>query len=77
MLLQLWRGETIAALEYLKNQVVARNHETLKELIGYLGKHQSEIIDYNHRSRVGKTIGSGRMENGVDLASVIVRKRGE
>jgi hypothetical protein len=36
-------------------------------LIGCLEKHQQEIIDYNRRSRAGKTIGSGRIEKGVDL----------
>ena len=36
-------------------------------MIGYLSKHQSEIIDYNRRSRAGKTIGSGQVEKGVDL----------
>ena len=30
-------------------------------------KHQLEIINYSHRSRAGKTIGSGRVEKGVDL----------
>ncbi len=30
-------------------------------------KHQPEIINYNLRSRAGKTIGSGRQELGVDL----------
>ncbi len=37
------------------------------ELICYLEKHQSEIINYNRRSRAGQTIGSGRQELGVDL----------
>lgn len=44
-----------------------RNPEKWSELIGYLEKHQSEIINYNRRRLVGKTIGSGRMEKGVDL----------
>lgn len=29
-------------------------------------KHQSEIIDYQRRAQVGKSIGSGRMEKAVD-----------
>ena len=29
--------------------------------------HLSETIDYDRRRRVGKCIGSGRMEKGVDL----------
>ena len=44
-----------------------RNPEKWSELIGYLEKHQSEIINYNRRRLVCKTIGSGRMEKGVDL----------
>ena len=48
-------------------QVRVRNLEKWSELIGYLEKHQSFIINYNQRRLVGKTIGSGRMEKGVDL----------
>lgn len=40
----------------------------MQELIAYLEKHYSAIINYSRRSRTGKTIGSGRMEKGVDLA---------
>ncbi len=36
-------------------------------MISYLEKHQPEIINYNRRSRSGKTIGSGQGEKGVDL----------
>jgi hypothetical protein len=39
----------------------------MQELSGYLEKHYSEIINYERRSRAGRTIGSGRMEKGVDL----------
>jgi hypothetical protein len=67
LLLQLWQGKTTAALEYLKHRVNVRNQDRWQELIGYLEKHHSEIINYNRRSRAGKTIGSGRMEKGVDL----------
>jgi len=34
--------------------------------VGYLQKHESEIIDYGRRQATGKPIGSGRMEKGVD-----------
>ena len=64
---QLWQGNTTIALEYLKSQVQARNLDKWQELIGYLEKHQPEIINYKRRSSVGKTIGSGRVEKGVDL----------
>ncbi|MDZ4879010.1 MAG: hypothetical protein CLLPBCKN_008448 [Chroococcidiopsis cubana SAG 39.79] len=64
---QLWHGSTAIALEYLKHQVQARNLDKWQELIGYLEKHQPEIINYKRRSSAGKTIGSGRVEKGVDL----------
>ncbi len=63
----LWQGKTAIALEYLRNSVVVKNQEKWQELIGYLSKHQAEIIDYNRRSRAGKTIGSGQVEKGVNL----------
>lgn len=62
----LWRGQVPEVLEYLRTQVRAKNAEKLKELIGYLEKHQGEIIDYERRQKAGKPIGSGRMEKGVD-----------
>jgi len=64
---QLWQGKVTSDLDYLRTQVRVRNLEKWSELIGYLEKHQSEIINYNRRRLVGKTIGSGRMEKGVDL----------
>lgn len=67
LLSQLWHGQTDVALNYLKHQVVARNSKVLLELIGYLEKHHSEIINYALRQKVGKSIGSGRIEKGVDL----------
>ena len=33
--------------------------------IGYLEKHHSEIINYEGRRKVGKSIGSGRIEKGL------------
>jgi len=68
LLSQLWQGNTTIALEYLKHQVQARNLDKWNELIGYLEKHQHEIINYKRPSQAGKTIGSGRVEKGVDLA---------
>lgn len=62
----LWRGEVPEALEYLGNQVNAKNQKRLQELIDYLTKHQHEIIDYGARQKAGKTIGSGRGEKAVD-----------
>lgn len=67
LLSQLWQGNTAITLDYLKYQVQARNLNKWQELIGYLEKHQPEIINYKLRHQVGKTIGSGRVEKGVDL----------
>ena len=66
LLHHLWQGKTAIALEYLKH-ILVKNQDKWQELIGYLEKHQAEIINYNRRSRAGKTIGSGRVEKGVDL----------
>lgn len=62
----LWKGKIKAVIDYLQHQVRPRNKEKLQELIKYLQKHQHEIIDYERRQKAGKTIGSGRMEKGVD-----------
>ncbi len=62
----LWRGKTRDVLTYLKTQIQARNPKKLDELITYITKHESEIINYELRRQAGKTIGSGRMEKGVD-----------
>jgi hypothetical protein len=61
----LWRGQVAEAVSFLAG-VTARNAKALSELIGYLGKHAAEIIDYERRARAGKCIGSGRMEKAVD-----------
>ncbi len=63
----LWHGKIEKILTYLTTKIEARNPEKLNELITYLTKHQSEIINYARRHQSGKTIGSGRMEKGVDL----------
>lgn len=44
-----------------------RNPEALQELITYLEKYQVEIIDYRQRKQASKTLGSVRVEKGVDL----------
>lgn len=63
----LWHGHTQQALTYLQTQVSIRNPLKFEELVTYLTKHAAEIIDYDRRQQAGKTIGSGRMEKGVDL----------
>jgi len=62
----LWRGNTPEVLHYLNTEVKAKHPGKLRELMGYLEKHQGEIIDDERRQKAGKTIGSGRMEKGVD-----------
>jgi len=62
----LWRGQVQPAVDYLQHQVQPKNAGTLVELVGYLQKHESEIIDYERRKQVGKPIGSGRVEKAVD-----------
>ena len=62
----LWRGKVQEVVQYLREQVRAKNVEKLQELIGYVEKHANEIIDYERRQKAGKSIGSGRMEKGVD-----------
>jgi hypothetical protein len=64
---QLWCGQLSKAMDYLRTQVQARSPDTLQELLTYLEKHKSEIIDYRRRQKAGKTIGSGRVEKGVDV----------
>jgi len=72
----LWRGEVDEAKNYLAAQVVARNAGVRDDLLGYLDKHKSEIINYEKRRAVKKPIGSGRMEKGVDLIIGQRQKRG-
>lgn len=61
----LWRGKVAESLEFLSG-LKARNQQALDDLLGYLRKHEEEIIDYQRRQEAGKPIGSGRMEKGVD-----------
>jgi hypothetical protein len=63
---QLWAGQVDSALAYLRTAVAVRHPAKHQELLGYLEKHRHEIIDYGARQAVGKPIGSGRMEKGVD-----------
>jgi len=69
-----WEGEVDKAIVYLKTEVKAKNELKLNELIGYLEKHKSEIINYKKRKQCGKRIGSGRMECGVNQVVGIRQK---
>ena len=64
---KLWCGQTFKVISYLQNHVQARSPDALQELLTYLEKHATEIIDYRRRQQAGKTIGSGRVEKGVDV----------
>jgi len=66
ILAHLWQGQTNETLAYLQTQVLVRNPTKFEELLTYLRKHTSEIVNYEKRQLAGKTIGSGRMEKGVD-----------
>lgn len=66
ILKRLWRGQTAETLSYLHSEVPTKNAERLAALCTYVEKHQAEIIDYERRQRAGKSIGSGRIEKGVD-----------
>lgn len=65
ILASLWRGLTDEARAYL-GTLKPRNPDRLQELLTYLQKHRSEIIDYQRRQQLGKAIGCGRMEKGCD-----------
>jgi hypothetical protein len=58
LLYHLWRGQTQEVLDYLNIKVKAKNKEKLQGLIGYIEKHQEEIIDYDRRKKAGKEVGS-------------------
>jgi hypothetical protein len=66
MFYQLWHGHIYTVLHYLKTKVQPKNQEKHLELIAYLEKHRSEIIDDRRRKKAGKPIGSGYMEKGCD-----------
>jgi hypothetical protein len=70
----LWRGGVREALSCLR-EVSARRVEALSELVAYLERHASEIIDYERRAKAGKVIGSGRMEKAVDQAVGMRQKK--
>ena len=63
-----WMGQVHQAIEHLKALSKVRNVNKHQELIKYLTKHQTAIINYEKRQQAGKTIGSGRMESVVNEA---------
>jgi hypothetical protein len=73
VLAHLWHGRTDEALAFLKALTV-RNEKAHRELLGYLQKHSSEIIDYARRKAIDKPVGSGRMEKAVDQVVAMRQK---
>lgn len=67
----LWYGKVVQAVLVLKF-MAAKNETKRAELIGYLEKNETHIIDYDKRKAAGKIIGSGRTEKQND---VLVSKR--
>lgn len=61
----LWKGDTKQAIAFL-DTIKPRNKEKKDELLGYLTRHQAEIIDYDRRQKAAKPIGSGRGEKAND-----------
>ena len=70
----LWRGEGATALVKLRGYSY-RNAVKWEELVNYLVKNESHLIDYGRRQGVGKSIGSGRMEKAGDL--LVARRQKE
>ncbi|MBF0234840.1 MAG: hypothetical protein HQK65_17650 [Desulfamplus sp.] len=63
----LWRGKVNEAMGIIEEHELPEIRMKWKEgLLGYLEKHRVEIINYEKRKRLGKFIGSGRVESGVN-----------
>ena len=70
----LWHGETEQALTHLRG-LTPKNAAKRAELMGYLEKNHTTIIDYDRRQQTGKVIGSGRMEKQNDVVVAQRQKR--
>lgn len=64
----LWEGKVAACLLYIEKEVQPPKWREIhkKNLLGYIEKHEAEIINYEKRKAAGKTIGSGRAESSVN-----------
>ncbi|SLM31071.1 conserved hypothetical protein [Desulfamplus magnetovallimortis] len=70
----LWRGHIDEAMRIIEQKEVSSERKIRKQnLLEYLEKHRSEIINYKKRKKLGKYIGSGRVESGVN--SIIGRRQ--
>lgn len=63
----LWKGDVKSSIEYIEKIENVRNKEKQNELTKYLEKHETEIINYELRQSIKKTIGSGRGEKANDI----------
>ena len=70
----LWHGETDKALTHLRG-LTPKNAAKRDELVGYLEKNRTTIIDYERRQKAHKVIGSGRMEKQNDVVVAQRQKR--
>lgn len=70
----LWRGDTDEAMNIIQRKEVSDERKIRKKkLLEYLEKHRFEIINYKKRKKIGKCVGSGRVESGVN--SIIGRRQ--
>ncbi len=64
----LWHGEWEKAIAFLKNYVSqAKSQEKLQELINYLQRRASILVNYGQRRQERRYIGSGHVEKANDL----------
>jgi hypothetical protein len=61
----LFQGK-VAEAQHVLSTLPVQNAFMHNKLVVYLNNHADEIIDYKRRAQAKKTIGSGRMEKGVD-----------
>jgi hypothetical protein len=65
-LLKLLFHGKVAEAQHALAALPVRNAFMHNKLVVYLNNHADEIIDYDRRARAKQSIGSGRMEKGVD-----------
>ena len=73
---ELWTGHVFGALTYIDVMIhPLKNKDVKEDLLRYLQKHESEIINYGKRHLTGKCIGSGRGEKGNDQVTAYRQKK--
>ena len=78
ILRMLWVGNVQEAIFYLNGLDISqiKSNDWLKELIGYLGRKQPQIICYALRFELGLRISSNRVEKANDLLVAQRQKHG-